>query len=159
MNKNDIVIRKAERKDVPLLLKFIRGIAQYEKLENEVIATADVLQREMFDVHKAEAIFAVADGREVGFALYFYNFSTFIGHSGLYLEDLFVWPEDRGKGYGKSLLLHLVKIAREHRCGRMEWTCLNWNQPSINFYLSLGAVPMKDWTVYRLDASALARLS
>ena len=98
-------------------------------------------------------------GREVGFALYFYNFSTFIGHSGLYLEDLFVWPEDRGKGYGKALLLHLVKIAREHHCGRMEWTCLNWNQPSIDFYLSLGAVPMKEWTVYRLDASALERLS
>ena len=154
MDKNDIVIRKAERKDVPLLLEFIRGIAQYEKLENEVIATADLLEREMFDEHRAEAIFAVADGREVGFALYFYNFSTFIGHSGLYLEDLFVWPEDRGKGYGKSLLLHLVKIAM-----RMEWWCLDWNRPSINFYLSLGSVPMKEWTVYRLDATALARLS
>jgi GNAT superfamily N-acetyltransferase len=113
----------------------------------------------MFNEHRAEAVFAVVGGREVGFALYFYNFSTFIGHSGLYLEDLFVWPDDRGKGYGKALLLHLVKIAREHHCGRMEWTCLNWNQPSIDFYLSLGAVPMKEWTVYRLDASALERLS
>ena len=112
-----------------MLLEFIRGIARYEKMENEVVATPEVLEREMFDEHRAEAVFAVVDGREVGFALYFYNFSTFIGHSGLYLEDLFVWPEDRGKGYGKSLLLHLVKIAREHHCGRMEWTCLNWLRP------------------------------
>ena len=159
MDNKNIVIRKAERQDVPLLLEFIKGIARYEKMENEVIASADVLEREMFDEHRAEAVFAVVEGREVGFALYFYNFSTFIGHSGLYLEDLFVWPEERGKGYGKSLLLHLVKIAREHNCGRMEWTCLNWNQPSIDFYLSLGAVPMKEWTIYRLDAVALERLS
>ena len=157
--QNNIVIRKAEREDVPLLLEFIKGIAQYEKMENEVVASPDVLEREMFDEHRAEAVFAVVDGREVGFALYFYNFSTFIGHSGLYLEDLFVWPDDRGKGYGKALLLHLVKIAREHHCGRMEWSCLNWNKPSIDFYLSLGAVPMKEWTVYRLDAAALERLS
>ena len=157
--QNNIVIRKAEREDVQLLLEFIKGIAQYEKMENEVIASADVLEREMFDEHRAEAVFAVVEGREVGFALYFYNFSTFIGHSGLYLEDLFVWPDDRGKGYGKALLLHLVKIAREHHCGRMEWSCLNWNQPSIDFYLSLGAVPKKEWTVYRLDAAALERLS
>jgi len=145
-------IRKAERKDAALLLDFIKGIARYEKLENEVVASVEVLEHEMFDEHRAEAIFAVVDGREVGFALYFYNFSTF-------LEDLFVWPEYRGKGYGKALLLHLVKTAREHHCGRMEWTCLNWNQPSIDFYLSLGAVPMKEWTVYRLDATALERLS
>ena len=157
--KGNVDIRKAERQDVPLLLEFIKGIARYEKMENEVIASADVLEREMFDEHRAEAVFAVVDGREVGFALYFYNFSTFVGHSGLYLEDLFVWPEDRGKGYGKALLLHLVKIARERYCGRMEWSCLNWNQPSIDFYLSLGAMPMKDWTVYRLDAVALERLS
>ena len=157
--KNNVMIRKAERQDVSLLLEFIKGIAKYEKMENEVVATPDVLEQEMFDEHKAEAVFAVVDGREVGFALYFYNFSTFIGHSGLYLEDLFVWPEDRGKGYGKALLLHLVKIAREHHCGRMEWSCLNWIQPSIDFYLSLGAVPMKEWTVYRLDAAALERLS
>ncbi len=156
---NKMSIRKAERHDVPLLLEFIRGIARYENLEHEVVATQEVLEREMFDEHRAEAVFAVVDGREVGFALYFYNFSTFIGHSGLYLEDLFVWPEERGKGYGKALLLHLVKMAREQNCGRMEWTCLNWNKPSIDFYLSLGAAPMKEWTVYRLDANALERLS
>ena len=141
MTKDNLKIRKAERQDVPLLLDFIRGIARYEKMENEVVASREVLEREMFDEHRAEAVFAVVDGREVGFALYFYNFSTFIGHSGLYLEDLFVWPEERGKGY------------------RMEWTCLNWNQPSIDFYLSLGAVPMNEWTIYRLDAAALERLS
>ena len=157
--QNNVILRKAERQDVPLLLEFIKGIAQYEKMENEVVASPDVLEREMFEDNRAEAVFAVVDGREVGFALYFYNFSTFIGHSGLYLEDLFVWPEERGKGYGKALLLHLVKIARERHCGRMEWSCLNWNQPSIDFYLSLGAVPMKEWTVYRLDATALERLS
>ena len=159
MTKEDILIRRAERQDVPLLLDFIRGIARYEKMENEVIASPEVLEREMFDEHRAEAVFAVVDGREVGFALYFYNFSTFIGHSGLYLEDLFVWPEYRGKGYGKALLLHLVKTAWEHQCGRMEWMSLDWNKPSNDFYLSLGAVPLNECTVYRLDATALERLS
>ena len=158
MTKDNILIRRAERQDVPLLLDFIRGIARYEKMENEVIASPEVLEREMFDEHRAEAVFAVVDGREVGFALYFYNFSTFIGHSGLYLEDLFVWPEYRGKGYGKALLLHLVKTAREHQCGRMEWMSLDWNKPSNDFYLSLGAVPMNECTIYRLDAMALERL-
>lgn len=158
-SNKDYTIRQAERKDVPLLLEFIRGIAKYEKMEDEVVATAETLEAEMFDHHKAEAVFAVVDGKEVGFALFFFNFSTFIGHSGLYLEDLFVWPEYRGRGYGKALLLHLATIAREKRCGRMEWSCLNWNQPSIDFYLSLGAVPMNEWTIYRLDAKALERLT
>ena len=111
MHPYNMVIRKAERRDVPLLLEFIKGIAQYEKMENEVIASADVLEREMFDEHRAEAVFAVVDGREVGFALYFYNFSTFIGHSGLYLEDLFVWPEERGKGFGKALLQMTISVS------------------------------------------------
>ena len=158
MNCN-VEIRKAERQDVPLLLKFIRGIARDAQMEDEVIASVEVLEREMFDEHRAEAVFAVVDGREVGFALYFYNFSTFIGHSGLYLEDLFVWPEERGKGYGKALLLHLVKTAREHHCGRMEWMSLDWNKSSNDFYRSLGAVPIDDCTVYRLDAAAIERLS
>ncbi len=158
MNKS-FTIRQAERRDVPLLLEFIRGIAKYEKLEDQVVATTETLEAEMFDRHRAEAVFAVVDGREVGFALYFFSFSTFIGHSGLYLEDLFVWPEYRGKGYGKALLLHLAAIARERNCGRMEWTCLDWNRPSIDFYLSLGAKPMNDWTVYRLDAKALRHLA
>ena len=114
MQRNtNLTIRKAERKDVGLLLEFIRGIAKYEKMENEVVATAEMLEAEMFDHHRAEAVFAVVDGKEVGFALYFFNFSTFIGHSGLYLEDLFVWPEYRGRGYGKTLLLHLAAMARD----------------------------------------------
>ena len=159
MTKEDILIRRVERQDVPLLLDFIQGIARYAKMENEVIASSDILEREIFDEHRAEAVFAVVDGREVGFALYFYNFSSFIGHSGLYLEDLFVWPEYRGKGYGKALLLHLVKTAREHQCGRMEWMSLDWNKPSNDFYLSLGAVPLNECTIYRLDATALERLS
>lgn len=152
-------IRKAERKDVALLLEFIKGIAKYEKLEKEVIADLATLESEMFDHQRAEAVFSIVDGHEVGFALYFFNFSTFLGHSGLYLEDLFVWPEYRGRGYGKALLLHLAGIAREKHCGRMEWTCLDWNKPSIDFYLSLGAIPMSDWTVYRLDAKALENLA
>ena len=156
--KKNVEIRKAERQDVPLLLEFIRGIARFAKMEDEVTASADVLEREMFDEHRAEAVFAVVNGREVGFALYFYNFSTFVGHSGLYLEDLFVWPEHRGKGYGKALLLHLVKIAREHHCGRMEWMSLDWNKTGNDFYRSLGAVPIDDCRVYRLDTAALERL-
>ena len=159
MTKDNILIRRAERQDVPLLLNFIRGIARYAKMEDKVIASPEVLERELFDEHRAEAVFAWVDGREVGFALYFYNFSTFIGHSGLYLEDLFVWPEHRGKGYGKALLLHLVKTAREHHCGRMEWMSLDWNKPSNDFYLSLGAVPLNECTIYRLDTTALERLS
>ncbi len=156
--KKNVEIRKAGRQDVPLLLELIRGIARFAKMEDEVTASADVLEREMFDEHRAEAVFAVVNGREVGFALYFYNFSTFVGHSGLYLEDLFVWPEHRGKGYGKALLLHLVKIAREHHCGRMEWMSLDWNKTGNDFYRSLGAVPIDDCRVYRLDTAALDRL-
>ncbi len=158
VKKENVMIRKAGREDVPLLLEFIRGIARFGKMEDEVVASPKVLEREMFDEHRAEAVFAVVDGREVGFAIYFYNFSTFIGHSGLYLEDLFVLPEYRGKGYGKALLLHLVKIAREHHCGRMEWMSLDWNKPGNDFYRSLGAVPIDDCTVYRLDAAAMERL-
>ena len=156
--KKNVEIRKAGRQDVPLLLELIRGIARFAKMEDEVTASADVLEREMSDEHRAEAVFAVVNGREVGFALYFYNFSTFVGHSGLYLEDLFVWPEHRGKGYGKALLLHLVKIAREHHCGRMEWMSLDWNKTGNDFYRSLGAVPIDDCRVYRLDTAALDRL-
>ena len=157
--EQNFTIRKAERKDVALLIEFIKGIARYEKLEKEVVADPATLESEMFDHQRAEAVFAVVDGHEVGFALYFFNFSTFLGHSGLYLEDLFVWPEYRGKGYGKALLLHLAGIARERHCGRMEWTCLDWNKPSIDFYLSLGAISMDEWTVYRLDAKALENLA
>lgn len=152
-------IRKAVRQDVPLILEFIKGIARYEKMENEVVATTELLEEQLFDKGCAEVIFAMEEGVEVGFALFFHNFSTFLGRGGLYLEDLFVYPEHRGKGYGKALFLELVRIANERGCGRMEWVCLNWNKPSIDFYRSMGAVPLDEWTTYRLTSDAMKKLT
>ena len=152
-------IRKAVRQDVPLILEFIKGIARYEKMENEVVATTELLEEQLFDKGRAEVIFVMEEGAEVGFALFFHNFSTFLGRSGLYLEDLFVYPEHRGKGYGKALFLELVRIANERGCGRMEWVCLNWNKPSIEFYRSMGAVPLDEWTTYRLTSDAMKELT
>jgi len=152
-------IRSATEKDVALVLEFIRGIAEYEKMLDEVVATEELLQEWIFDKKKAEVIFAVEDGVEVGFALFFHNFSTFVGRAGLYLEDIFVKPEYRGKGYGKALLKELARIAVERGCGRMEWVCLDWNQPSIDFYRSLGAVPMDEWTIYRVTGDTLKALA
>lgn len=159
MEKGNVFIRKAVREDAELVLDFIKGIARYEKMENEVEATVEMIEEQLFDKRRAEVIFAVENGREVGFALFFHNFSTFVGRSGLYLEDLFVLPEYRGRGYGKALFLELVRIARERNCGRMEWVCLDWNKPSIDFYRSMGAVPLDEWTTYRLAGDALARLA
>ena len=154
-----VSFRNAERGDVALLLRFIRALADYEHMLDQVVATEDVLVDWLFEKRVAEAFFALEDGAEVGFALYFHNFSTFLGRGGIYLEDLFVLPEHRGKGLGKAILNHLAQIALERGCGRLEWACLNWNQPSIDFYLSLGAVPMKDWTVYRVTGESLAQLA
>lgn len=151
----NITFRFAEKNDVSKILFFIKQLAEYEKLADEVVATEEILEEWIFDKGKAEVIFAVVDGREVGFALFFHNFSTFLGRSGLYLEDLFVLPEYRGLGYGKGLLRKLASIAVERKCGRMEWVCLDWNKPSIDFYLSIGAKPMKDWTIYRLAGKTL----
>ena len=159
MNNNTFHIRKAERQDTPLILDFIRGIARYEKMEDEVVADVHTLEQQLFDLHRAEVLFAVENGREVGFALFFHNFSTFLGRSGLYLEDLYVQPEQRGKGYGKALFLELTRIARQRKCGRMEWVCLNWNQPSIDFYRSMGATSLDEWTTYRLTEEKLERLA
>lgn len=159
MEKGNVFIRKAVREDAKLVLDFIKGIARYEKMEDEVEATMEMIEEQLFDKGRAEVIFAVENGREVGFALFFHNFSTFVGRSGLYLEDLFVLPEYRGRGYGKALFLELVRIARERNCGRMEWVCLDWNKPSIDFYRSMGAVPLDEWTTYRLAGDALARLA
>lgn len=150
--------RKAERKDIPLIMDFVRGIARYEHLEKEVQATEDLLEEWIFDKGIAEVVFVMEGTQEVGFALFFYNFSTFVGRAGLYLEDLYVLPDYRGKGYGKALLLELARTAVQKGCGRMEWVCLNWNKPSIAFYMSLGAVPMRDWTVFRLTPDALQKL-
>lgn len=151
--------RYAEEKDAPLILEFIQELAAYEKMLDEVVATEELLKEWIFEKKKAEVIFAMENGREVGFALFFHNFSTFLGRAGLYLEDLFVKPESRGKGYGRAILKELARIAVERGCGRLEWWCLDWNKPSIDFYLSLGAEPMSDWTVYRITGSTLKELA
>ena len=151
--------RFATKADVKLILQFIRELAEYEKMLSEVVATEELLREWIFEKQKAEVIFALADGQEVGFALFFHNFSTFLGRAGIYLEDLYVKPEYRGRGYGKGLLKQLAKIAVERGCGRLEWWCLDWNQPSIDFYLYLGAEPMKDWTVYRIAGQTLTELA
>lgn len=132
------MFRFAEEKDVSLILYFIKELAKYEEMLDEVVATEDLLREWIFEKKKAEVIFALKDGAEIGFALFFHNFSTFLGRSGIYLEDLYVKPEFRGKGYGKALLKKLAQIAVERGCGRLEWWCLDWNKPSIDFYLSLG---------------------
>ena len=154
-----VAFRTAERKDVALILEFIRELADYEHMLNEVVATPELLEKWIFAERKAEVIFALEGEREVGFALFFHNFSTFLGRAGIYLEDLYVRPDCRGKGYGKALLKELARIAVERGCGRLEWWCLDWNQPSIDFYLSLGAEPMKDWTVYRVVGETLKNLA
>ncbi len=148
-------IRFATEKDTDLILEFIKGLAEYEKMADEVVATTEILKEWIFEKKKAEVIFAVENGKEVGFALFFHNFSTFLGRSGIYLEDLFVLPEYRGKGHGKALLKELAKITVERGCGRLEWCCLDWNKPSIDFYLSLGAKPLDDWTIYRMTGDEL----
>ena len=154
-----LTFRSAERKDVPLILEFIRALAEYEHMADQVVADEATLEEWLFDRRKAEVIFAVLEGKEVGFALFFHNVSSFLGRAGLYLEDLFVLPEVRGRGVGKAILKHLAALAVERGCGRLEWWCLDWNEPSIAFYRSLGAEPMSDWTVYRLTGDTLRNLA
>lgn len=149
--------RFAEKKDANIILDFIQRLAEYEHMTDDVVATEELLQEWIFDRKKAEVLFALENGKEVGIALYFYNFSTFLGRAGIYLEDLFVLPEYRGKGYGKGLLKKLASIAVEQGCGRLEWSCLDWNQPSIDFYLSMQAEPLQEWTVYRLTGDTLRK--
>jgi GNAT superfamily N-acetyltransferase len=151
-------IRFATERDVPLILQFIRGLAEYEKLTHEVTATEELLRQTLFgERHVAEVIIGDSEGEPVGFALFFHNFSTFLGRPGIYLEDLFVKPEMRGRGFGRVLLTYLAKLAKERNCGRVEWSVLDWNEPAIGFYKSLGAVPMDEWTIYRLTGEALER--
>ena len=157
---NDFQFRFAERKDVPLILQFIKELADYEKMLDEVVADEKTLEHWIFDEKKAEVLFILSDdGKEAGFALFFNNFSTFLGRAGIYLEDLYVKPEYRGHGYGKAIIKKLASLAAERGCGRLEWWCLDWNQPSIDFYLSLGAEPMSDWTVYRVAGENLTKLA
>ena len=155
---NNVQFRYATEDDAALVLEFIKGIATYEKMLDEVINTEELIKEVVFGKGHAEVIFALDGEKEVGFALFFHNYSTFVGRAGIHLEDLFVWPEYRGKGYGKALFCEVARIAKERNCGRMEWTCLNWNTPSINFYLSMGAVPMDEWTTYRLTAEKIDEL-
>ena len=156
---NKIEFRMAQRKDTALILQFIKELAEYEKMADEVVADETTLETWIFDKQKAEVIFALEDGKEVGFALFFHNFSTFLGRSGIYMEDLYVRPEYRGQGFGTAFLNRLAAIAVERGCGRLEWWCLDWNKPSIDFYLGMGARPMSDWTVYRIDGERLEAMA
>ena len=152
-------LRAGEVADVPVIARLIRGLAAYEKLENEVVMTEELLSQHLFGERAyAETVLAEEDGEAAGFALFFHNFSTFLGRPGIYLEDLFVLPERRGKGIGKALLVHLARLAVERGCGRLEWSVLDWNRPAIGFYESLGARPNDEWTVYRLTGDALESL-
>lgn len=156
---DELRFRYAEQKDTAIILRFIKELAEYENMLDEVIADESTLEEWIFEKNKAEVIFACIDDKEIGFALFFHNFSTFLGRSGLYLEDLYVSPEYRGRGYGKAVFKKLASIAVERKCGRLEWWCLDWNKPSIDFYLSLGAEEMSDWTVYRLSGDTLKQLA
>lgn len=157
--QNKLEFRFATEKDTSKILFFIKELATYEEMLDEVVATEYLLKEWIFDKKKAEVLFVIESGKEIGFALFFHNFSTFLGRAGLYLEDLYILPECRGKGYGKLTLKQLAKIAIERGCGRLDWWCLDWNKPSIDFYLSLGAKPMSDWTTYRLEGETLKNLS
>src|SRR6266404_4432542 len=156
----DFTIRPAAVTDVPIILELIRALATYERAPNEVTATEETLTEVLFGKKPAaEVLLLFENAVAVGFAVFFHNFSTWLGRPGLYLEDLFVKPEERGKGYGRALLVHLGKIARERGCGRMEWAVLNWNEPAIKFYRALGAKPLDEWTVYRLTGDEINALA
>jgi GNAT superfamily N-acetyltransferase len=155
-----VVINQATQKDIPLIFSFIKELAEYERLSDEVVANEEMLGNFLFGANpKAEVVIGYYDEKPVGFALFFHNFSTFVGRPGIYLEDLYVRPNMRGKGIGKALLVYLARLARERGCGRFEWAVLDWNESAIQFYKNLGAVPMNDWTVFRLDGEALTRLA
>lgn len=158
-HRDDIHIRAATAEDTGVILRLIRALAEYERMAAQVTATEALLREWLFEKQAAEVLIAESGGEAVGFALYFFNFSTFLGKAGIYLEDLYVLPGYRGRGIGKRLLQTLASKAVEHGCGRLEWSCLNWNEPSIRFYRSLGAEPMADWTTYRLTGETLAALA
>lgn len=152
-------IRGATEKDIPLVLRFIKDLAEYEKLPHEVTATEDILRRNLFERKTAEVLLAFEGDEPVGFAVFFHNFSTFLGKPGIYLEDVFVRPEFRGRGYGKALMISLARLAKERDCGRFEFSVLDWNKPSLDFYRSLGAVAMDEWTVQRMSRDAIETLA
>lgn len=152
-------IRMAKSRDMPLIFQFVRELADYENLLSEVTATEESIKNAMFERKIAEAIIAEIDGEPIGFALYYYNLSTFIGRSAIYIEDLFVKPDFRGNGFGKAMLVHLANLAKERDCWGLEWACLGWNTPSIKFYQSLGAVSREEWITFRLRGEALDKLA
>ncbi|MDY4253756.1 MULTISPECIES: GNAT family N-acetyltransferase [unclassified Clostridium] len=155
----NLKIRETNEEDCNLILSFIKELAEYEKLSDEVVATEESLKKSLFENKRAEVVIIELDKKPIGYALYFYNFSTFIGKSGLYLEDIFIKKEFRGRGIGKEAFKFLIKKAKEEGCKRIEWTCLNWNEPSIKFYKSLGAFPMDEWTTYRLTEKEINKIS
>ena len=154
-----LTIRRAEETDIPQITRLIQALALYEKMPQACLATDQLIRESIFERGEARVLMAEYGGETAGFALYFYNYSTWMARKGLYLEDLFVYPEMRGKGIGKALILQLAKIAAAEGCGRFEWCCLDWNEPSIQFYKSLGAKPMDEWTIYRLEGESLAKLA
>ena len=156
---NILTFREATREDCALILDFIVDIARYEKLEHEVVATVEILEEWIFDKQSAWVIFPMVDGKEVGYAVYCRNFSTFLGRAGMYLEDIYIMPEYRNQGIGKALFVRLAEIAKERGYGRMEWVCLDWNTPSIDFYKKLGAQAMDEWTTYRLTREGLNNIT
>lgn len=161
MNETDsLIIKKVTEQDIPKLLEFIKGIAEYEKMADEVTATEDDLHQSLFSENSSvEALFGYYRGEPVCYAIYFFNFSSFTGRRGLYLEDLFVSPDMRGKGFGKKMLIHLAGIAKDNECPRFEWAVLDWNEPAIKFYKSLGAFPMEGWTVFRMTGDTIKKLA
>lgn len=160
MTPSSISIRHATVDDVPLILALIRGLAEYERLAHECVATEELLRTSLFGARPdAEVAIAEADGEAAGFALFFHNYSTFLARRGIYLEDLFVWPRLRGRGIGRALLVHLARLAVERGCGRLEWSVLDWNEPAIRFYRSLGAEAKDEWTVMRVAGEGLTRLA
>lgn len=155
----NFTFRYAGREDCALILDFIKDLAEYERMSDQVVADESMLEDWIFDRQRAEVLFVMENGQALGFALFFHNFSTFLGRAGIYLEDLFVKPEHRGKGAGKALLKRLAAIAVERGCGRFEWSCLDWNTPSIEFYKSMGALPMEGWTTFRVSGDALEEMA
>jgi GNAT superfamily N-acetyltransferase len=160
LNNGDLKIRAATEADVPVILSFIRQLAEYERLSHEAVMTEEILRESLFGPRPfAEVLLGYAGDQPATFAVFFHNFSTFLGRPGLYLEDLFVIPEMRGRGYGRAMLVELARIARERKCGRFEWSVLDWNEPAIGFYKKLGAVPMDEWTVFRMTGKSLKDLA
>lgn len=159
MERNEVSFRYAEIKDIPLIFQFVKKLAEFEQIPEAVFATEELLKEWMFEKQRAEVVFAMVNGKEIGFSFFYQTFPAYLGKGGLYIDDLFIDQEYRGKGYGKKLLGHMAEIALERGCGRLEWCCLNWNESSMNFYRSLGAVPLDECTVFRASEKVIKHLA